>query len=96
MAQKKAKKASDQRKPVTLRFSDNEMAYLQTDRREIQAQSIPVSFSAYGKHAILSYPRLRKIEAELKKLLPPDGAFVDGTHDPEVIFAKRILDEVTR
>lgn len=65
MPQKKPKKKSrdeQERKQITLRFDDNEMAALNTDRRELNSAGVPASFGAYAKHAVVSYPKLRKLE----------------------------------
>lgn len=66
MPQKKPKKAkAGERHPVTLRFNDNEMAALNTDRRQLGG--IPVSVGAYAKHAVVSYPKLRKLDDLMRK-----------------------------
>lgn len=66
MPQKKPKKAkAGERHPVTLRFNDNEMAALNTDRRQLGG--IPVSVGAYAKHAVVSYPKLRKMGEMLRQ-----------------------------
>lgn len=66
MPQKKPKKAkAGERHPVTLRFNDNEMAALNTDRRQLGG--IPVSVGAYAKHAVVSYPKLRKLDESLRQ-----------------------------
>lgn len=83
MTTKKHKKQATERHPVTLRFNDQEMANLQTDRREVNGTGVPASFGAYAKHAVLNYPRLRKLEAALKRSsdadpLPQCRAFADA------------------
>lgn len=64
MPQKKPKK----RIAVTLRFEPAAMALLEADRREISNGGPASTRSSYLKHAALSYPRLRKIETDLRKL----------------------------
>jgi hypothetical protein len=87
MPPKKHKKTSE-RHPITLRFDDNEMAALQTDRREINNTGIPVSAGAYAKHAVLSYPRLRKLEAQIRR----DAEETDRPPDSEGRYARTLLE----
>lgn len=88
MPPKKHKKPRE-RHPITLRFDDNEMAALHTDRRELGG--VPVSAGAYAKHAVLSYPRLRKLEAQLRA--DAEDAIANGTSaDSASIYAKEILE----
>jgi len=67
MPQKKTKKPKppSERHPTTLRFSDADFALVDADRKAMPG--IPVSHGAYCKHAVMSYPKLRKLEDEVRR-----------------------------
>jgi len=80
---KKARARTDH--PAGCRVSDGELSTVRSDIDLIgQASGIKPSLGSYTKHALLSYPRYRRMEVQLRKLL---------TDDPEE-FAP--IDELTR
>jgi hypothetical protein len=85
MPQKKPKKKA---KAITLRFTGEEIAPLEHDRRDLAGSGVPVKIGAYAKHAVQSFPRLRKLEAALRM----EAAISD--RPPEAIgnFARQLLD----
>lgn len=58
MPQKKAKKSKGRQ--ITLRLNPDEIAPLEADRKDVGG--IPVSMGRYVKHAVQSYPKLRRLE----------------------------------
>lgn len=91
MPQKKKAPAPPERHPTNLRFSDEEIAPLEADRKEINAAGVPVSFGQYAKHAVKSYPRLRRLEAMLREAAV-DAQKNGSSADSESIFAKLLLE----
>lgn len=55
-----AKKTKAKSKQVTVRLDGAELAAADADRKQLGG--IPVSLSRYAKHAVTSYPKLRKLE----------------------------------
>lgn len=77
-----------ERHQTTLRLSEEEMAPLERDRKAIGG--VPVSFGAYVKHAVTSYPKLRKLETML--IEAAEDAREHGTGaDSSSIFALMAL-----
>ena len=90
MPQKKPKRKSA-RHQTTLRFDAAEMAQLEIDREAVNNGGPPVKFGAYAKHAVLSYPKLRALEAELRSDAV-DAVANGSSADPESRYAKKLLE----
>lgn len=87
MPQKKPKKTKPARKTVTLRFDAAELDAIDVDRKDITNGSIPVGRGAYCKHAVASFPRLRKIEGKLQRVAN-DAKANEGS---PMVFAQSVL-----
>lgn len=59
-----AKKTKAKSKQVTVRLDGAELAAADADRKQLGG--IPVSLSRYAKHAVTSYPKLRKLEESVR------------------------------
>lgn len=62
----KKPKTKAKAKAITLRFTGPEIEPIELDRREIVGAGVPAKIGAYAKHAVMSYPRLRKLEALIR------------------------------
>lgn len=83
MPTKKQKKAQE-RHGITLRFDDQEKALLDDDRRSIGG--VPGSFSAYAKHAVNSYPKLRKLEEAARRMIVDGRSIVSECSAAETLL----------
>lgn len=69
---KKARARTDH--PAGCRVSDGELSTVRSDIDLIgQASGIKPSLGSYTKHALLSYPRYRRLEVQLRKLVTDDA-----------------------
>lgn len=57
---------------IHLRLKSSEVAPIDADRKELPG--VPVGRSAYAKHALLSYPKLRKLEDLVRRAIDPGVA----------------------
>lgn len=69
---KKARARTDH--PAGCRVSDGELSTVRSDIDLIgQASGIKPSLGSYTKHALLSYPRYRRMEVQLRKLMADEA-----------------------
>lgn len=61
-----AKKTKAKSKQVTVRLDGAELAAADADRKQLGG--IPVSLSRYAKHAVTSYPKLRKLRDHVARM----------------------------
>lgn len=57
---------------IHLRLKPEEVTSIDEDRKDLPG--VPVGRSAYAKHALLSYPKLRKLEELVRRAIDPGVA----------------------
>lgn len=62
---------------ISMRLKPAELEPLDADRKALPG--VPVSRNTYAKHAVLSFPKLRKLEEAFRRRLP--DLQVDVAHD---------------
>lgn len=86
MPKKKGPKGPTQ---ISMRLKPAELEPLDADRKALPG--VPVSRNTYAKHAVLSFPKLRKLEEHVRSLAGGgDGCSLRADEAAKIILASRI------